>query len=248
MVGHCLESGDWIQGSAKTPDCPCEIHHGLNMLMLNAILDKDMWEATRKACPSGSLSCPKPNRAPVCETISSAPLVPGSDHISTFGLADALSKDHWPFAMHDCPFAPMAACMTAPLQGPTALRRTLPGPEREPVRSRLGHGRFWLQAANRRSTARVATPFWSRTRTSAISARAWPLLASGSHLHRNRPLREDARDPSAHRCVGALREPEEELLVGRPSLWRPPTASSATSLVRRASRPEPPHPSSPCPF
>ena len=100
-------SSAWAPG-VSTASCPCEKHSGVNLVMINAILDEHTWRATRMACPLGLLSCPKPNEAPVCSAINNgslfnnAPGLSASTHklqgIGTIGLsaiAWAPSRTPW---------------------------------------------------------------------------------------------------------------------------------------------------------
>ncbi|CAE8591983.1 unnamed protein product [Polarella glacialis] len=107
-------SGDWIQNATTTASCPCEVHDGLYMVMINAILDKDVWRSTREKCPMGTLSCKLPNSAPACDKINKANFIPGAERISTFAFDNLTNKERWPFEKTDCGSGPFAACMTAP--------------------------------------------------------------------------------------------------------------------------------------
>mmetsp|Transcript_64790 Transcript_64790/g.163129 ORF Transcript_64790/g.163129 Transcript_64790/m.163129 type:complete len:561 (-) Transcript_64790:187-1869(-) len=109
-----VAAGGWIQGLAATADCPCEVHSGLYAVMVNAILDKEAWQATREHCPMGGLSCVAPNSAPVCDHINKGDFIPGASLISAFGTTDALQPGRWPGSSRQCDKGPFAACMTAP--------------------------------------------------------------------------------------------------------------------------------------
>lgn len=107
------QTGDWVQGTFRTVDCPCSNHDGIYMVMINGILDKGLWQATRDKCPMGSVSCPMPNSAPVCDSINSGTFLGGSSRISAFGF-DTLKPSLWPLSVTQCDKGPFAACMTAP--------------------------------------------------------------------------------------------------------------------------------------
>jgi hypothetical protein len=99
------------------------------MVMINAILDVNVWKETRKACPLGTVSCPKPNKAPVCSYINNQTLF-GNEKIvtgnetSTVSLVSTFSSkgSHahgggWVgLKTTDCTQKPgkYAGCMTAP--------------------------------------------------------------------------------------------------------------------------------------
>jgi len=60
------------------------------MVMINAILDVNIWKETRKACPLGSVSCTVPNKAPVCGYINNQTLY-GDEKIVTGNATDSVS-------------------------------------------------------------------------------------------------------------------------------------------------------------
>jgi hypothetical protein len=119
----CFTSGPEPLPCEPTKDgrfanCTCTAHTGLNFVLINAILNYEVWLETVAVCyPDGSrCGVDHPNRAPVCKAINSGKFIPGADLISTFDPSSraaviAILEGQPPLV---CPKAPYAACMTAP--------------------------------------------------------------------------------------------------------------------------------------
>jgi hypothetical protein len=121
----CFTSGPEPLPCKPTPDgrfanCTCTAHTGLNFVLINAILNYEVWLDTVATCgPTGSgCGIKNVNRAPVCAAIKSGKFIKGADLISTFDpnaqvvIEDVLEGQQPPPLL--CPKAPYAACMTAP--------------------------------------------------------------------------------------------------------------------------------------
>jgi hypothetical protein len=99
----------------RVANCTCTAQTGLNFVLINAILNFDVWLETVAQCGDGS-GCLKPDSAPVCKAINSGKFIPGADLISTFDPSSkaaviAIFQGQKPLV---CPKAPYASCMTAP--------------------------------------------------------------------------------------------------------------------------------------
>lgn len=99
-------------------DCPCFEWFGTNHVLLNSILNDDLFEQTKEFCTNNPDLCTQPNQAPVCAAINSGTFFEGSEFISTFGFYMAAKE---PIGSTDCTSqpGPYAGCMTAPCLGPT---------------------------------------------------------------------------------------------------------------------------------
>jgi len=120
----CFTSGPEPYPCKPTKDgrfaeCTCTAQNGLNFVLINAILNYDVWLATVKKCgPTGSgCGLDNVNKAPVCDAIKSGKFIKGADLISTFDpsaktvIEDILMENVPPPQV--CTNAPYAACMTA---------------------------------------------------------------------------------------------------------------------------------------
>lgn len=117
----CFTSGPEPLPCEPTKDgrfanCTCTAHTGLNFVLINAILNYEVWLDTVAFCSSND--CTKLDAAPVCAAIKSGKFIKGADLISTFDpSARQVIKDilegQKPKPLV-CPKAPYAACMTAP--------------------------------------------------------------------------------------------------------------------------------------
>ena len=119
----CFTSGPEPLPCVPTPsgrfaNCTCTAHTGPNFVLINAILNYDVWlETVAKCDPTGSgCGLDNVNVAPVCTAINSGKLIKGADLISTFdpssrqAVIDIIEGQLKPLV---CPKAPYAACMTA---------------------------------------------------------------------------------------------------------------------------------------
>jgi hypothetical protein len=119
----CFTSGPEPLPCEPTKDgrfanCTCTAQAGLNFVLINAILNYEVWLDTVATCGPEGTGCglDNVNRAPVCNAINSGTLIPGADLISTFdpnsrAAVIAILEGEPPLV---CPKAPYAACMTAP--------------------------------------------------------------------------------------------------------------------------------------
>jgi len=100
-------------------DCECDKHDGLYLVDINAILDEQLWRATRERCPLGMVSCPLPNTAAVCSRINDKSMFQGAEGVQPSSLVSAYFFDNatdYGLGFTDCSAqpGPYAGCMTAP--------------------------------------------------------------------------------------------------------------------------------------
>lgn len=107
---------------AKGPDgrvsnCPCFDWFGTSYVLINGILNLDLYEATVSQCTSDPSSCQVPNGAPVCAAINNGTFLSGAERISTFSFYRAKEE---PIGSQDCTDEPglYSGCMTGPCFGP----------------------------------------------------------------------------------------------------------------------------------
>ena len=111
----CVPTND-----GRFANCTCTAHTGRNFVLINAILNYDVWLETVKVCHADGSRCgvtDPVNRAPVCKAINAGNLIPGADLISTFdptSRVDVIAILDGSAPPLVCPNAPYAACMTAP--------------------------------------------------------------------------------------------------------------------------------------
>ncbi len=99
-------------------DCPCYETFGTNYVMVNGILNLNVYWETVTFCNQNPDLCQQPNQAPVCAAIHSGQFMRGADQISTFGYYLAAQE---PIGSTDCENQPglYAGCMTSPCYDPT---------------------------------------------------------------------------------------------------------------------------------
>jgi len=98
-------------------DCPCFEWFGTNHILLNSILNADLFQQTQDYCNNNPGQCSQPNQAPVCAAVNSGTFFDGAALISTFGFYMAKEE---PIGSTDCTAdpGPYAGCMTAPCFDP----------------------------------------------------------------------------------------------------------------------------------
>jgi len=100
-----------------TPDglyanCKCfNIPYGVYFVDINAILNHSIYESTIAQCGVDGSLCQTLNSAPVCQSINSGKLIPGSRVFSAFSF-DCIPTNG--IGQTNCSQAPYAGCMTAP--------------------------------------------------------------------------------------------------------------------------------------
>ena len=107
----------------RSANCTCTVHNSTNYVLITAILNRDVYEATVSACNADGSNCPPTNSAPdaapapVCSYLGKGQLIPGAQVISTYdpdvtgALQDAIPPGISPLTSCTGPFA---GCMTAP--------------------------------------------------------------------------------------------------------------------------------------
>jgi len=120
-IALCYYSGPEPETCVLRPegdiaDCKCfEIPYGVYFVLINAILNLNIYNDTIEQCGATGSSCTIPNSAPVCETINNGTFIPGADVISTFSFECIPTEG---IGSTDCsqqqPPILYAGCMTAP--------------------------------------------------------------------------------------------------------------------------------------
>jgi len=104
--------------AGRYADCECTVEHGLNFVLISAILNYRVYLETVAVCGRDGSGCTVPDTAPVCAAIRDGKLIPGAGLISTYSpdaqgeIGDTLANG--PLTV--CPKGPYAACMTAPCE------------------------------------------------------------------------------------------------------------------------------------
>jgi hypothetical protein len=113
----CYYSGPEPETCTLTEDgrfanCKCfEIPYGTYFVLINGILDYEVYLKTVRKCGQDGSNCQEINQAPVCEAINQNKFIPGADLISTFSFACVPEEG---IGQTNCEQAPYAGCMTAP--------------------------------------------------------------------------------------------------------------------------------------
>jgi hypothetical protein len=98
-------------------NCTCTVNDSINFVLISAILNRQVYEKTVKACGADGSDCTGPDDAPVCKFLDKGKLIPGAQLISTFDVSstnaikDAIATGQSKVTNCDGPFA---GCMTAP--------------------------------------------------------------------------------------------------------------------------------------
>ncbi len=98
-------------------DCTCTVMNSINFVLITAILNREVYDKTVKACGADGADCTAPNDAPVCKFLNNGKLIPGAELISTYDtsstneITDAMATE--PGRVTNCD-GPFAGCMTAP--------------------------------------------------------------------------------------------------------------------------------------
>jgi hypothetical protein len=96
----------------KFADCKCfEFAYGKYFVLINAILNEEIYLETVSVCGEDGSGCQETNQAPVCESINSGEFIPGADSISTFSFECIPEQG---IGQTNCTQALYAGCMTAP--------------------------------------------------------------------------------------------------------------------------------------
>ena len=91
-IALCYYSGPEPETCVVVPgggfaNCECfEIPYGLYFVLINAILNLDIYNDTIAVCGTEGEMCTKPNSAPVCDAINNGTFIQGTDVISTFSF------------------------------------------------------------------------------------------------------------------------------------------------------------------
>jgi hypothetical protein len=118
----CFHSGPEPLPCTLTEDgrfanCTCDVGDGVNLVLMTAILNEDVYRETVQACGDDGRRCQTQDSAPVCKYLRDGSLIPDADVISDFvpdstsALRGATDGGSPPVTNCDGPFA---GCMTAP--------------------------------------------------------------------------------------------------------------------------------------
>jgi len=93
-------------------NCKCfEIPYGVYFVDINAILNHAVYEKTVAQCGADGSLCQTTNSAPVCQSVNSGTLIPGTNLFSTFSF-DCIPTNG--IGQTSCSQASYAGCMTTP--------------------------------------------------------------------------------------------------------------------------------------
>ena len=73
-----------LSKDGRSAACTCTVGEGLNFVLITAILNRQVYEKTVKACHADGSDCTTPDAAPVCKFLDKGKLIPGAQLISTF--------------------------------------------------------------------------------------------------------------------------------------------------------------------
>ncbi|HEX9665874.1 MAG TPA: hypothetical protein VGA95_04865 [Thermodesulfobacteriota bacterium] len=113
----CYYSGPEPETCVPTEDgkfaiCKCfEFAYGKYFVLINAILNTEIYQETVAKCGVEGSMCQETNQAPVCESINSGEFIPDADSISTFSF-ECIPEEG--IGQTNCTQALYAGCMTAP--------------------------------------------------------------------------------------------------------------------------------------
>jgi hypothetical protein len=116
----CYYADCTVSPDGLVSDCPCYDWFGTSYVLINGILNLDLYQATVSQCASDPASCQVPNGAPVCAAINHGTFLSGAERISTFSFYRAKQE---PIGSMNCADEPglYAGCMTGPCFGPTTV-------------------------------------------------------------------------------------------------------------------------------
>lgn len=101
-----------LLGDGTFANCKCfEISYGKYFVMINGILDLNVYNETVEVCGSDGSGCQTTNSAPVCQSINNGSFIPGSDVISVFTYGCIPEEG---IGLTNCPQSLYVGCMTAP--------------------------------------------------------------------------------------------------------------------------------------
>ncbi len=116
-IALCYYSGPETETCELTPDgmaanCRCfEIPYGKYFVLINGILNLDIYNETVEVCGLEGSDCQTTNSAPVCEAINNGTFIPDTDVISTFTFGCIPEEG---IGSTNCSQNLYAGCMTAP--------------------------------------------------------------------------------------------------------------------------------------
>jgi hypothetical protein len=98
-------------------NCTCTVQHGLNFVLITAILNHAVYLKTidPDACGADGAGCQTPNTAPVCKFLKNGKLIPGAQVISTYdpdSTTNIKAQITDTSVLTNCD-GPFAGCMTA---------------------------------------------------------------------------------------------------------------------------------------
>jgi hypothetical protein len=114
----CYYANCPVGPDGKTSACSCFEWFGPNFVLVNGILNQDVWDQTMAQCSADPASCQQTNGSPACQAVNRGEFYANATRISTFGFYRAGVE---PIGSTDCTNmpGPYAGCMTAPCAGPT---------------------------------------------------------------------------------------------------------------------------------
>lgn len=113
----CFYADCPVSPDGSVSDCSCYDWYGMSFVLVNAILNLDLYNQTKSQCDADPSSCQVPNGAPVCAAINNGTFLNGAERISTFSLYQPPGTK---LGQKDCSDQPglYAGCMTGPCFGP----------------------------------------------------------------------------------------------------------------------------------
>jgi len=108
-----------VNSTGRFAKCICTVNTSVNFVLIDAILNYDVYQQTVAACGIDGSGCQKPDSAPVCQYLTKGKLLPGAKVISTYDITsydDVIQAlEEGPSAVTQCTGA-YAECMTAGCQ------------------------------------------------------------------------------------------------------------------------------------
>jgi len=113
----CFYANCDVAPDGKVSNCPCYESFGPSFVLMNGILNADLYQQTVAQCGSTGANCQTINSAPVCAAVNRGDFYANATRVSTFSFYLASEE---PIGITNCTDPGLyAGCMTAPCSGPT---------------------------------------------------------------------------------------------------------------------------------
>ncbi|MDX2167748.1 MAG: hypothetical protein SF182_11815 [Deltaproteobacteria bacterium] len=113
----CFYANCDVSADGKVSSCPCYESFGPSFVLINGILNADLYEQTVAQCGADGAGCQAINSSPACTAINRGDFYGDAARVSTFSFYLA-TEEH--IGITNCTDPGLyAGCMTAPCDGPT---------------------------------------------------------------------------------------------------------------------------------